>query len=388
MEKEVRNIISFLENQADKQLRFLINLGNQNSYTHNKKGVDQVAQLILTELDGILPFHRVYEQKEIGNHHLLKSKESSKSIYLVGHLDTVFPPNHPFQQCNIKGELLYGPGVGDMKGGVGVMVYALKALKEVGMLPKLNLSLILNSDEEIGSSNSYLIFLEERKKAIACLVAECAGPNGEIVISRNGKLGARIDCSGKDRHVSNGTHEKSSAILELAHQIISIESLNAYVPGVSINIGKIEGGLGPSTVAAQAHCLLDVRWEQEEHKEILLNKIQGELSRPSQPGCHSEFKILNSRPIMPLNEANKTLFIMMQQTAQRIGQEINSEHRRGTSDANFFGSAGVPTLDGLGPISRNDHTADEFIKISSLKERSALLALFILEYSRKTGMTI
>jgi len=128
--------------------------------------------------------------------------------------------------------------------------------------------------------------------------------------------------------------------------------------------------------------------KKEEHKEILLNKIQEELSRSSQPGCHSEFKILNSRPIMPLNEANKILFIMMQQTAQRIGQEINSEHRRGTSDANFFGSAGVPTLDGLGPISRNDHTADEFIKISSLKERSALLALFILEYNRKTGITI
>jgi glutamate carboxypeptidase len=284
--------------------------------------------------------------------------------------------------------LLHGPGTGDMKGGLVVMVYALKALKEVGMLHKLNLSLILNSDEEIGSISSYFIFLEERKKATACLVAECAGPNGEIVISRNGKLGARIECFGKDRHVSNGTHEKSSAILELAHKIISIESLNAYVPGVSINVGRIEGGLGPSTIAAQAHCLLDVRWEKEEHREILLNKIQSELSWSSQPGCHSVFKILNSRPVMPLNEANENLFRMVIQTAHQLGQEIKSEHRRGTSDANFFGSAGVPTLDGLGPISKNDHTADEFIKISSLKERSTLLALFILEYSRKTGMII
>jgi len=382
-----KGVLSFLDSHTEEQIQFVIDLCNQNSFTYNKKGVDSIGEMIFDQLNGILPIHQVIKQNEIGNIHLLKNTSSSKAIYLVGHMDTVFPPDHPFQKCQIQGDLLKGPGTGDMKGGLAVFVYALKAIKEVNLLDKLNLVFILNSDEEIGSTTSHSIFIEERKKAIACLVAECAGHNGEVVTSRNGKMGARIDCIGQDRHVGFGTHEKASAILELAHKIVSLESLNASLPGISLNIGKIEGGLGPCTIPGYASCLLDIRWVEEEHQEILLNKICTEIAHSSQPGCHSELKILNSRPAMPLKKGTQELFQIIQQVSRHLTQKVNQEHRRGTSDANFFGAVGVPTLDGLGPIGEKDHTPEEFIKISSLKERSALLALFLIEYGLKAGKT-
>jgi glutamate carboxypeptidase len=217
-------------------------------------------------------------------------------------------------------------------------------------------------------------------------VGECAGLNNEVVISRNGKMGGRIDCIGQGLHVSFADKSKSSAILELAHKIIRLESLNGFLPGVTLNAGKIEGGLGPSTVPSEAHCFFDVRWVKEEHREILLKKIQEEIARPAQPGCRTEMEILNWRPAMPLHPGTEEMFRMMKKTADSLGQDLPAEHRRGTSDANFFGSSGVPTLDGLGPVGDNDHTPWEFLKVQTLKERTALLAVFLAELSKKTGM--
>jgi len=88
---------------------------------------------------------------------------------------------------------------------------------------------------------------------------------------------------------------------------------------------------------------------------------------------------------MPITQGNEHLFKIIQNIGKDLGKNIKREHRRGTSDANFFSSAGIPTLDGFGPEGGNDHTADEFIKISTLKERSALLALFLIQYGEESG---
>ena len=373
-------ILSFIDSHAEEQLRFVIDLCNQNSYSYHKAGTDRIACMITEKLNLLFPVHEVIEQADTGDHHLFRNVTSDKAIYLVGHMDTVFPPEHSFQKCDLDGDVLRGPGTGDMKGGLAVFVFALLALKEVGCLDEIPMVFILDSDEEIGSITSRSIFIEEREKAAACLTAECAGPHGEIVVSRNGKMGARLDCYGEDRHVGQGTHKKSSAVLELAHKIIALESLNDCLSGVSINIGKIEGGLGPCTVPGRASCLVDVRWEEEAHRDILLHGIMEAVSQSVQRGCRSEFEILNERPAMQLTDSTEQFFQKIRAVGNRIGQDISKNHRRGTSDANFFGAAGVPTLDGLGPVSMKDHTPEEFIKVSSLKDRTALLALFLLEF--------
>lgn len=368
-------IIEFIERNADEQIRFLIDLCNQNSYTHSRAGTDRVAGMILDRIHRLFPIHQVVEQKPAGSLHLLRTRTDVKSTYLLGHMDTVFPPEHPFQACRLDKDLLRGPGTADMKGGLAVIVYALLALKTSGLWEDIPLSLILSGDEEIGSVYSHAVYETERQNARACIVAECGGKEGEIVVSRNGKLGARIDCRGEDRHVGFGTHEKSSAILELAHKIVALESLNDSLPGVSVNVGKIEGGLGPCTIPGDAHALLDVRWRDQEQQSILLEKIDSLIAEARQPGCSSELTVLNRRPAMPEHDGSLRLFQLFQDQGRCLGQKLGREHRRGTSDANFFGSAGVPTLDGLGPVGFDDHTPEERILIASLKERTALLAM-------------
>jgi len=388
MDRRKQRILSFIEAQVEDQLRFVIDLCNQNSYTYNKEGLDRVAGLILEALEGLFPEHRIIQQEDVGNHHILRNTNDSGAICLLGHMDTVFPPDHPFQECTRDGDRLKGPGTGDMKGGISVFVYALKALNEVGALSGLPIVFILNSDEEIGSPTSRSMYVEERKKAAACLVAECAGPHGEVVVSRNGKIGARIDCWGQDRHVGMGTHKKASALLELAQKVVAVESLNDCLSGVSINVGRIEGGLGPCTIPAHAHCLVDVRWVEEGHRDVIVRHIEDEIARPYQPGCTSEFTILNARPAMPVSQGTETLLGMIQEIGRRLDQTIQPTHRRGTSDANFFGAMGVPTIDGWGPVCQKDHTPEESIIISSLFQRTALLSLFLLEYGRTQGMIL
>jgi glutamate carboxypeptidase len=380
-------ILSLVEGYGPEQLDFVIDLCHQNSYSHHKAGVDRVAEMIMGRLNGLLPVHRVSPQERLGNHHVLgtPASASAKSVYLVGHMDTVFPPDHPFQQCRLQGERLLGPGSGDMKGGLAVFVYALKVLDELDRLDRLPLVLILNGDEELGAVSSRDLFLEERERAAACLVAECAGLNNEVVVSRNGKMAVQVEVYGQGCHVGRSSYEKSSAILEAAHKIIALEALNGCLPEVRLNVGKVEGGLGSNAVAAAASFVMDVRWQQQVHRETILSKIEQALAKPCQPGCVCQFEIINSRPAMPDSAGNLELAQLIRQVGRRLGQEIPAEHRRGTSDANFFGAFGVPTLDGLGPVSDGDHTPGEYLEVASLKQRTALLALFLLEYGGKMG---
>jgi glutamate carboxypeptidase len=379
MGKETDRVVGFVEAHASEQLQFLIELCDENSFTYNKKGTDLVAAKVLSRLEGILPATTTFEQASVGDHHVLRNQPGVPAVYLLGHMDTVFPPDHPFQKCCLNGDLLSGPGTADMKGGLAVIVYALQALHAAGLAERLTLALILTADEEVGSPTARSLFLQEATRARACLGAECAGTNGEVVVSRNGKLGAVVRCLGQDRHVGKSESGKSSATLELAHKVIALEALNGSVAESSVNVGKIEGGLGPATVAREASCLVDVRWTKDAAGDELLQKLKGVIAEQIQEGCRTEFTVVNSRPAMPEHEGNRRLFALVKEVAAGLGQEIDSEHRNGSSDANFFGSVGVPTLDGLGPIGDRDHTSEEFIRVPSLRERTALLAMLLTE---------
>lgn len=375
-------LVAFTERHAAEQLQFLIDLSSQNSFTYNKVGTDKVAAMILDRIGGLFASHRIAEQMQVGNHHVLSNAAAAKSICVLGHMDTVFPPDHPFRDCWVEEDRLHGPGTGDMKAGLATIVYAVLALEEAGLLDSIPLTIILGGDEEVGSITSRAVYEAERRNALACLVVEGAGLAGEIVVSRNGKMGARLDCHGQDRHVGSGTHEKSSAVLELAHKTIAVEALNGSLPGVSLNVGKIEGGLGPATIPARASALLDVRWVEQAHRDLLVERLESIASAAEQPGCRTEFAILNERAAMPETGGNRRLAKLVQQAGAELGQTIGQEHRRGTSDANLFGAFGVPTVDGIGPVCKGYHTSQEFVFVSSVRKRTALLAAALVAVAR------
>jgi len=379
MDKPER-IRGLIESWQQEQLRFLISLCEINSYTLNKKGTDWVASQIQDRLGEIFPYHEIEEQEKHGNHHIFRTSMTGNSVYLLGHMDTVFPPDHPFQSCHMKDGWLMGPGTADMKGGLAVLIYALRALRQVDAFPDFEITLILGADEETGSTTSRDIYLRERTRALACLTAESAGEMGEFVISRNGKMGGLLECFGKDRHVGAPESAKSSAILEMAHKIIAIEALNRVHPGVRLNAGRVEGGLGPATVPGYASLLFDVRWEKEEQHDEVYASLLSIAENNHDIHCRSKMSILNHRPAMPAGEKTKMIADMLINTGRKLDMNILFQHRRGTSDANFFGSAGIPTLDGFGPIGLQDHTSEERILISSLAERTQLLALLLFTF--------
>ena len=226
--------VPFLREHAEEELQFVIDLAHQNSFSWNKEGTDRVAGMVLERIAHLLPEHRVVEQTRVGDLHLLSNRTEGKTVYLMGHLDTVFPPEHEFRECWVEGDELHGPGCGDMKAGIATIVYALLALEDAGLLEGIPLTVALSGDEEVGAVTSRSVFEEERKKALACLVVEGGGTNREIVVSRNGKIGARLDAFGRDEHVGAKGLEKASAVLELAHRTIALEGMNGTLPGVRV----------------------------------------------------------------------------------------------------------------------------------------------------------
>lgn len=371
--------LRFIADHGSEQVQFVIDLSHQNSFSHNRAGTNKVAAMILGRIGGLFPLHRVVPQSEVGDLHILSTvSEGEKSIYLLGHMDTVFPPDHPFRECRVEGNRLHGPGCGDMKAGIATIVYSVLALADAGGLGEIPLTVILGGDEEIGAVTSKPVYEEERETALACLVVEGGGVHGEIVVSRNGKIGARVDSRGQDQHVGTLDLEKASAILELAHKTIGLEGLNRTLPGIRLNVGKIQGGLGPATIAAEAHALIDVRWEDQSVRDELVKRIERVMGRKDLPGCSSTLTVMNERSAWPWNEGTQKLADLIKAVSADLGQEIGQEHRLGTSDSNFFGSAGVPTVDGLGPICKGYHTAEEFVFIDSIAERTTLLTHSLL----------
>ena len=378
MNETVQNLIlDYIEHAASDQLRFVEDLCSINSYTDNIDGVQRVAGMVLERAGSLFRTHEPIEDEAWHTHHILRNGGEGSAIYLLGHLDTVFPPGHTFQACSRNGDWLTGPGTGDMKGGLAVIVFALEALAHAGVIDSMNLSMILGADEETGSTGSRAIYERERANAAACLTAECAGENGELVLSRNGKAGGRLDCSGAQDHVGRGDGEKMSAVLELSRAVIALESLNGAFPDVTVNVGQVGGGLGPSTVPGEAHCLFDLRWRDEIYFDKLVSEARRLTENQKTVAGSCRLTILNHRPAMPATEGTARLMASLELTAGLTGTVVTTEHRRGTSDANFFGAAGVPTIDGFGPVCLEDHTERERILIPTLSSRTVLLALFL-----------
>jgi glutamate carboxypeptidase len=297
-------------------------------------------------------------------------------------MDTVFPKDTAFRHFRQDSAHCHGPGVYDMKGGLVVALYALKALEHLGLLADLPVTVLCNSDEEIGSPASRAWIEEQTRNALAALVFEGAGPEREVVTGRKGRMGLNLTVHGRAGHAAAGG-DKSSAILELAHKIIALENLNG-VAGATLNVGQVSGGIGPNTVPDRAEAELDVRLPDQRTQDLIGEAIRKIAERSTIPGTRAELSTVGGRPPMPQSDGNRRLYAVARKHARRFGYELPEELRSGVSDANFIGALGVPVLDGLGPVGGLDHSDREFIVGESLAERAALTAAIIAEILEKT----
>jgi glutamate carboxypeptidase len=372
-----QSLTDLLLPRREEALAMLHHLVEIQSGSRNKPGLDHMAREMARILGEILPEVRIVPFADHGNMVLARTRAAATGrpgTVLLGHMDTVFPADTHFRNYREDSDRAYGPGVYDMKGGLVVAVYALKALAELGLLDNMPVTVLCNSDEEIGSPASRALIEDTVRSARAALVFEGGGPQGDVVTGRKGRTGLKLTVRGRAGHAAKGG-AKASAIAELAAKIVAMEGLNK--DDVTVNVGLISGGIGPNTVPDLATAEIDVRFltpASQTMVEAELARIAGECTVP---GTRGELQAVSGRPPMPPTDGNRRLYLLARKQAQILGYELPEELRSGVSDANFIAALNVPVLDGLGPVGDLDHSDLEFIQKNTLMERAVLTAALL-----------
>ena len=366
-------------------LAFLDKLVRCNSYSHNKSGVDEMGRLVAREMPRCFS-HQVITNTSLGNHHIYShANGDARPIVLSGHLDTLCPEDKTFNALTQRGDTLVGPGVNDMKGGDVALIWALKILQAVDRLDDLPLVCILSGDEELGSPTSRPLFQAMRDKASLGLVFECGGPAGTVVTTRKGIVRCRLHITGAPSHFGNLAGPKVSAVQELANKVLAIEALNRPDKSVVANAGKVQGGLAANAVAEQASMDFEFRFWDPELETGLRETVNRICNSITVAGCKTRLEQLSYRPPMQPSPAAMGLFRMIVALAAELGQTIVEEKRGGVSDACFLSHAGIPTIDGLGPLGDKDFTKEEYIVTETLFQRIELAANLLLTL-KETGL--
>ncbi len=296
---------------------------------------------------------------------------------LLGHFDTVWPLGtilrRPF---SVDGNIVRGPGVFDMKGGLAQIVFALKAVHELELPLAVEPVVFMNSDEEIGSRTSrrYVSALAKRVHRVFVLEPSL-GEEGAIKTERKGIGRYTITVHGKAAHAGLDPEGGASAILELSHVIQTLFAMNDANQGISVNVGTVDGGLQPNVIAPHSQAVVDVRVPTIADGERIEKQIRD--IKPVTPGVRLTVEGRIGRPAMEMTPRNQALWEAAKALGKELGIELQHGRAGGGSDGNIT-SQHAATLDGLGPVGHGAHAEHEFLYIDRTLERTALLALLLL----------
>ncbi|MCF8087559.1 MAG: M20 family metallopeptidase [Desulfotignum sp.] len=378
--QEKRNndpVYTWLTRHATEMFGLLAALVNIQSGTGNKPGVDHVCRAIQLEMETMGFFCQTIAQTDHGDHLVARhpgTDPEKKPVLITGHMDTVFPADTDFTSYSEDDTRCYGPGTADMKGGLVMGLFGIKALIETQCPDMPPIVFVFNADEEIGSPSSRQLILDLARETSMGFVLEAGGLEGEIVVARKGNLSVQIKVTGEAGHAAFAGPDKASAILELAHKIIAIETLHRPDQGISANVGRVTGGIGPNTVPAHARAAVDFRFTTDADKTRLTHALDQIMAASVIPGTRTTMTWISQRPAMPETPVSMDLFTQIQSLGRQVGISVIPERRQGVSDANIIFQAGIPVIDGLGPIGGNDHSPKEYIVKQSLMDRARLFA--------------
>lgn len=298
-------------------------------------------------------------------------------LLVLGHTDTVWPVGTlqpmPFR---IAGKRAQGPGIFDMKAGIVEALYAIEALREAGTKMRKQVTVLLVSDEEVGSGSSRAITEKLASQCDAVLVVEpAAGPKGALKTARKGCGCYRIEVQGKAAHAGLDFTSGVNAIVELARQLTRISHFTRLKRGITVNVGTIAGGTRENVVPAEARAEVNVRVARLADRAYL-EKQFGSL-KPFDPKTRLQVKGGIDRPPLERTAAVAALFEHARRLARPLGINLTETSVGGGSDGNFTAALGIPTLDGLGAVGDGAHAAHEHILVDELPKRTALLAHLI-----------
>ena len=300
-------------------------------------------------------------------------------LLLTGHMDTVYPADHPFQSLDWRDDgTLNGPGVADMKGGLALMLEALLAVEAAGA-PKLGYRMIVNSDEETGSLASAALLAEAARGRAAALTYEPALPDGTLAGARGGTGNFSILVRGRAAHAGRNPQDGRNAILAAADVALALALAAARAPGLSVNPARIDGG-GPNNVVPDL-AVLRVNFRPQDAAAIDRARAAIEAA-VAEAAAHHDVRISVhggfTRPPKPIDPPAARLFALVRDAGAALGQPIAWRDTGGVCDGNNIAAAGVPVVDTMGARGGAIHSADEFLILDSLAERAALSAVTIL----------
>lgn len=320
--------------------------------------------------------------------HLLATvrPEAATQLLFTGHMDTVFPSDHSFQEQRwLEVGILNGPGVADMKGGIAVMLAALQAAEQSPEFANIGYQVLINSDEEVGSPSSASLIAQIAQHKLAALTYEPALPDGTLAGERGGSGNFSIIFAGKSAHAGRNPQDGRNALLAAADLALRLKALTR--DGLSVNPAKIDGG-GPNNVVPD-HAILRVNFrprspqivaDTEGHFRQLVADVEREHDVIAH--VHGSF----GRPPKPIDPGAAKLFDLVKQCGAELGLHIAWKSSGGVCDGNNIAACGVPVVDTMGVRGGSIHSSDEFLITDSLVERAQLSALTILRIAAKGSL--
>lgn len=390
-----RQLIQWIQSREQDMVALLETITNINSGSLNKAGMAQIAQIFARELTDLgfatrsLPGGLIEIPHcpgsapgfDVADHLLASRSGSGTRLLLMGHMDTVFPPESPFQEFSLENGIVRGPGVFDMKGGLVAMLYALKALNEFDLLQEKTVSVLLNSDEEIGSLSSRPYLEEQARQHDYGLVFEGSVDNNQIR-QRKGLGQARLVVNGRAAHAGAAHQDGRSAIRELAYKIIEMENMTDYEAGLTVNVGLVTGGEARNTVAPCAEATVDLRYPLPEQGAAARAQFQTigatQYSVPANSeDLNTEVWVRLHRPPKIPTPASDRLLYRAVSIGALLGEQIGIADSGGGTDGSLTQAVGLPTLDSLGLIGGGAHSPREQADLDSLVQVTRRAAILI-----------
>jgi len=313
------------------------------------------------------------------NLHLKVRPDAPVQLLLTGHMDTVFAIDHEFQDTRWIGDgVLNGPGVADMKGGIAVMLAALKALEASPAADTIGYEVVINSDEEVGSPGSAALIARAAAGKIAALTYEpSALPDGTLAGARPGSGNFSFVIMGRSAHAGRNPEDGRNAVVAAAE--LALRLAHSKTPGVSINPAKIDGGSPNNVVPDRAVLRVNLRPATADDQEIAQRLIVNAVEQTAAAhDVHIEVHGGFGRPPKPMTGEAEALFHLVRKAGADLGQEIGWRASGGVCDGNNIAACGVPVVDTMGVRGGKIHSMEEYLLVDSLAERAALSALTIL----------
>lgn len=307
-------------------------------------------------------------------------------LLLTGHMDTVFPADHGFQTMRwLEPGVLNGPGVADMKGGIAVMLAALRAVETSPLAATIGYDVLINSDEEVGSGSSAPLITGLAAGKAAALTYEPALPDGTLAGERGGSGNFSVIVTGRSAHAGRNPHEGRNALVAAADIALRLKALT--LDGLSVNPAKIEGGSANNVVPD--HAILRVNFRPQSlatqaFADEALRQIGEAVAREHEVSVHVHGSF--GRPPKPIDPGAQKLFGLVKDCGAALGLDIAWRGTGGVCDGNNIAACGVPVVDTMGVRGGAIHSADEFLITDSLAERARLSALIILRLAEKRGL--